>query len=116
MVTALRPAHPHRPGRRSHATHTVRTAVTRRAVRRTVGAPPPGDAPVFLVTGGDMVAVFDNAEAAGIMAITMTGTNLEPVTLRLTSAQWERAYAVLRAEHPHITVTDARPGRAAGGP
>jgi hypothetical protein len=59
-----------------------------------------------------MVAVFDSLDAAGIMAVTMIGANLDPVTLRASSAQWERARAVLRTEQPHLTVTDARSGRA----
>lgn len=63
-----------------------------------------------------MVAVFDSPDAAAMMAVTMTGANLEPVTLRVTSAQWERARAVLRTEQPHITVTDARSRRADGEP
>jgi hypothetical protein len=113
MLTALRPARASLLARhRSRITRT-RRARTRRTVQRPVGAPP-GDAVVFVVAGGDMVAVFDNPEAAGIMAVTMTGANLEPVTLRLTPAQWEQAHAVLRAEQPHITVTDTRPGRVDG--
>jgi hypothetical protein len=32
----------------------------------------------------------------------------------LTSAQWDRARAVMRTEQPHITITDARSGRAGG--
>jgi hypothetical protein len=63
-----------------------------------------------------MVAVFDSADAAGIMALTMTGANLEPVTLRVTEAQWEQALAVLRTQQPHITVTDARSARPTGAP
>ncbi|MEU8159494.1 hypothetical protein [Micromonospora parva] len=83
--------------------------------RRTAPVASSTDDPrVYVVAGGDMVAVFDSAEAAGIMAVTMTGANLEPVTRCLTEAQWERAHAVLRSQLPHITVTDARPTRAAG--
>jgi hypothetical protein len=114
VVTALRPAHPHRPGRRrSHVTVTRHT-VPRRTVRRLATAPPLGGGVVFVVAGGDMVAVFDNPEAAGIMAVTMTGTNLAPLTVRLTPAQWDEARAVLRAHLPRITITDARSGRVAG--
>ncbi|MGW5558604.1 hypothetical protein ACWER9_15440 [Micromonospora sp. NPDC003944] len=83
--------------------------------RRTAPVPRPANDPrVYMVAGGDMVAVFDSAEAADIMAVTMSAANLEPVTLPLTKAQWEEAHAVLRTQLPHITVTDARPGRAAG--
>jgi len=112
MVTALGPA---RPRRQSRAVPT-RRAVIRRTVTNPTGAPPRGDAEVFLVAGGDMVAVFDNAEAAGIQHHVMIGANLEPVTVRLTPAQWEQALAVLRSDQPHITISDARSGRAAGAP
>lgn len=70
--------------------------------------------PVYLVAGGDMVAVFDNHESADIMFTTMTGANLVPEMLRLTVAQWDRARAVLAEHQPHITVTDARAGRDGG--
>ncbi|WP_309236811.1 hypothetical protein [Micromonospora sp. S-DT3-3-22] len=83
--------------------------------RRTARVPRPADDPrVYMVAGGDMVAVFDSADEADIMAVTMTAANLKPVTLPLTEAQWEQAHTVLRSQLPHITVTDARPGRAAG--
>lgn len=82
--------------------------------RRTAPVPRPTDDPtVYMVAGGDMVAVFDSAEKADIMAVTMTAANLEPVTLPLTEAQWEQAHAVLRSQQPHITVTDARSSRTA---
>ncbi|MEU8182041.1 hypothetical protein AB0B86_14885 [Micromonospora sp. NPDC049047] len=81
--------------------------------RRNAPVPRPvDDRRVYMVAGGDMVAVFDSAEEADIMAVTMTAANLEPVTLPLTEAQWEKAHAVLRSQLPHITVTDVRPGRA----
>jgi hypothetical protein len=114
MVTAVRAGRSRRPGYRASVT---RRAITRRAVARPAGVRPATvDEAVFLVAGGDMVAVFDNAEAAGIMAVTMTGANLEPVSVRLTPAQWDKARAVLRSQQPHITITDARSGRAAGTP
>ncbi|MEU8370077.1 hypothetical protein [Micromonospora tulbaghiae] len=83
--------------------------------RRTAPVASPTNGPrVYMVAGGDMVTVFDSAEPARIMAVTMTGANLEPVTRCLTEAQWEQAHAVLRSQLPHLTVTDARPTRAAG--
>lgn len=114
MLTALRAVRPNRADLRPSAGGT-RRAVTRRTVQRPVGAAS-SDTVVFVVAGGDMVAVFDNAEAAGSMAVTMTGANLEPVTLRVTSAQWDEARAVLRSQQPHITIMDARSGRGAGAP
>jgi hypothetical protein len=110
VVTALRPA---RPRRRSRTLPT-RRAVTRRAVAHPSGAPPRGDVEVFLVAGGDMVAVFDNAEAAGIMAVTMAGANLEPVLHRMTAAKWAQSLPALRKHCPFITISDARSGRVAG--
>ncbi|MFD1083463.1 hypothetical protein [Micromonospora andamanensis] len=83
--------------------------------RRTASMSRPADeARVYMVACGDRVAVFDSADEAGVTAATMTGGNLEPVTLCLTEAQWDQAHAVLRAQRPHIAVTDARSGRAAG--
>lgn len=115
VLTALRPARAHRTGRRSYAIRTGR-AVTRRTVRRPVSRPVPDGAVVFMVAGGDMVAVFDNPWAARVMAMTMTGANLEPVTVRLSPARWAKTLAELRAHVPHIAITDARSGRPAGTP
>jgi len=114
MVTAVRAGRSRRPGYRASIT---RRTITRRAAARPAGVrPATGTEAVFLVAGGDMVAVFDNAEAAGIMALTMIGANLEPVSMRLTPAQWDEARTVLQSHQPHITITDARSGRAAGTP
>ncbi|MDG4829976.1 hypothetical protein O7627_11770 [Solwaraspora sp. WMMD1047] len=85
-----------------------RTAPTAPMVR------PADEARVYVVAGGDMVAVFDSVEAADLMAVTMAFASLDPVTRCLTEAQWQQARAVLRSQQPHVTVTDARPGRAAG--
>ncbi|MDG4790219.1 hypothetical protein O7626_30585 [Micromonospora sp. WMMD1102] len=83
--------------------------------RRTgLGSWPTDDALVYTVAGGDMVAVFDSKEAADLMAGTMGCANLDSVTRCMTEAQWEQVRAVLRTEQPHITVTDARPGRGSG--
>lgn len=83
--------------------------------RRTAPLSRPADeARVHMVAGGDRVAVCDSADEADVMAATMTGANLEPVTLCLTEAQWEQAHAVLRSEFPYVTVIDARTDRAAG--
>ncbi|MEU7981429.1 hypothetical protein AB0B63_23240 [Micromonospora sp. NPDC049081] len=81
---------------------------------RTAVASPADDPRVYVVAGGDMVAVFDSADEADIMAVTMTAAHLEPVSRSLTEAQWEQAHAVLRAQLPHVTVTDARSTRADG--
>ena len=112
LVTAVRPARPRRLRSRAVPCRTTARYRLTGAARK----PVPGGVDVFIVAGGDMVAVFDSADAADIMAVTMTAANLEPVTMRVTEAQWAQAHAVLRTQQPHITVTDARPTRTAGAP
>ncbi|MGC9667426.1 hypothetical protein ACNTMW_12825 [Planosporangium sp. 12N6] len=80
----------------------------------TVTSRPGTTAPVYLVAGGDMVAVFDTRDAADIMATTMTGANLEPITARLSAVEWDEVRARLLARVPGVTITDTRPGRAGG--
>ncbi len=80
-------------------------------------SPPGGTAPaelVYLVAGGDMVAVFDNDEAADIMTTTMIGANLDPITRRVSAPQWDAIRAELLSEAPGLTITDTRTARAHG--
>jgi hypothetical protein len=70
--------------------------------------------PVYLVAGGDLVALFDTREAADIMLVTMVGANLDPVTACLSAARWDEVRAALLARLPTVTITDARTGRAGG--
>ncbi len=84
-------------------------------------SPPDGTAPapasaerVYLVAGGDMVAVFDNDEAADIMTTTMIGANLDPITRCVSASQWDAIRAELLSEAPELTITDARPARTDG--
>ncbi len=100
-----RPARPRR----------VPTPPARRTITppATVTPPAPDAAPVYVVAGGDLIAVFDNPEAAGIMFTTMTGANLEPVRGHLTPAQWEAQRASL-ARLPGVTIVDTRPGHENG--
>jgi hypothetical protein len=76
-------------------------------------APAPAE-PVYLVAGGDMVAVFDNDEAADIMTTTMIGANLDPITRRVSAPQWDAIRAELLSEAPGLTITDTRTARAHG--
>ena len=76
-------------------------------------APAPAGS-VYLVAGGDLVALFDSRDAADIMFTTMIGANLDPVTACLSAAQWDEVRAGLLARAPGVTITDARPGRAGG--
>ncbi|OJF13147.1 hypothetical protein [Couchioplanes caeruleus] len=69
---------------------------------------------VYLVAGGDLVALFDTREAADIMLVTMIGANLDPVTACLSAARWDEVRADLLARVPALTITDARTGRAGG--
>ncbi len=68
---------------------------------------------VFVVAGGDMAAVFDNPDAAGMQALVMFGANLDPITRRLTPAQWDEARAILAVRHPEVTIVDVRRAEAA---
>lgn len=72
--------------------------------------PPAGR--VYLVAGGDLVALFDNRDAADIMLVTMVGANLDPVTACLSAARWVEVRAGLLADAPGVTITDTRTGRA----
>lgn len=68
---------------------------------------------VFVVAGGDMVAVFDNPDAAETQALVMFGANLDPITRQLPPARWDEARAILAARHPEITIVDVRRSGAA---
>lgn len=76
-------------------------------------APDPAG-PVFLVAGGDLVALFDTRDAADIMLTTMIGANLDPVTACLSAERWDEVRAGLLADAPGVTITDTRAGRAGG--
>lgn len=75
---------------------------------------PESGGPVYLVASGDLVALFDTAKAADIMAVTMVGANLDPVTACLSAARWDEVRAELLADAPGVTITDTRTGRAGG--
>jgi hypothetical protein len=80
----------------------------RRTARLTVPPDSTGAARVYVVAGGDMVAVFDNPDAAGIQRTVMQAANLDTIASVMTPAQWDTALAILRAEHPELVITDAR--------
>ncbi len=81
----------------------------RRTARLTVPPEVTGEARVHVVAGGDMVAVFDNLDAAGAQRMVMEAAGLDTMASAMTSAQWDTARAVLRAEHPGLVISDARP-------
>ncbi|GIE93919.1 hypothetical protein [Paractinoplanes rishiriensis] len=84
----------------------------RRTARLTVPPEVTGESRVYVVAAGDMVAVFDNPDAAGIQRTVMEAANLDTIASAMTPAQWDTARAVLRAEHPHLVITDVRHGAA----
>ncbi|WP_246595137.1 hypothetical protein [Actinoplanes auranticolor] len=80
----------------------------RRTARPT--APPTAtEARVYVVAGGDMVAVFDNPDAAGAQRMVMEAAGLDTIASALTPGQWDIAREILRAEHPDLVISDARP-------
>lgn len=80
----------------------------RRTARTTVPPGATGETRVYVVAGGDMVAAFDNPDAAGIQRTVMQAANLDTIASVMTPAQWDTARAVLSAEHPDRVITDVR--------
>jgi hypothetical protein len=80
-----------------------------RRTARLIVAPTATEGRVYVVAGGDMVAVFDNPDAAGIQRTVMQAANLDTIASAMTPAQWDTARAILRAEHPDLVISDARP-------
>ena len=80
----------------------------RRTARLTVPPEVTGGARVYVVAGGDTVAVFDNPDAAGIQRTVMEAANLDTIASVMTPAQWDTARAILRAEHSELVITDVR--------
>jgi hypothetical protein len=80
----------------------------RRTARLTVPPGFTGEARVYVVAGSDMVAVFDNPDAAGIQRTVMEAANLDTIASVMTPGQWATAREVLTAEHPGLVITDAR--------
>ncbi|MEV0396497.1 hypothetical protein [Polymorphospora rubra] len=75
---------------------------------------PADDAPVYVVAGGDVVAVFDNADSAGTHHGVMEAAGLDTSVYTLSATQWETVAPVLRIANPGLVITDARPGRNGG--
>lgn len=105
-VTGYRPARPRwvpvaplRRTRRRPVTGAGAAGGSDRAPRTSGG--------VYVVAGGDLVAVFADRDSARIQFEVMTGANLEPIIGRLTASVWEAARARLQ-QRPGITITDTR--------
>jgi hypothetical protein len=80
----------------------------RRRTARPIVALDTTEARVYVVAGGDMVAVFDNPDAADIQRTVMEAAGLDTIASALTPGQWDIAREILRAEHPTLVITDVR--------
>ncbi|MEU1808402.1 hypothetical protein [Micromonospora aurantiaca (nom. illeg.)] len=74
------------------------------------GAPVPAPEVVYLVAGGDMVAVFADRTSADVQDHVMVGANLDTTRSRLTWARWVEVRAELRTRHPEIEIIDVSGG------
>ncbi|MGA5304575.1 hypothetical protein ACPCHT_32020 [Nucisporomicrobium flavum] len=77
--------------------------------RRTTGLSLPASDPrVYVVAGGDMVAVLDDPAAAGTQHAVMQAAGLEVVAYTLAASQWEILRPLVRAVNPALVITDVR--------
>ncbi|GAB1641527.1 hypothetical protein [Krasilnikovia sp. MM14-A1259] len=65
---------------------------------------------MYLVAGGDLVAVFGDADSAVMQHRVMVGANLDVISRRVTAGQWVSIRAELRATAPDLVIVDVRPG------
>ncbi|MEV6299880.1 hypothetical protein AB0M02_10800 [Actinoplanes sp. NPDC051861] len=98
-----------------------RPAPPARRIRRRVGAAPAGApttavdgasgaAPVYVVAGGDMVAVFPDPDSAAIEYMVMVGASLEPIARTVRADRWATIRARLIATVPGLVIVDLRDG------
>lgn len=97
-----------------------RPAPPARRIRRRVGTPAgapttavdaaSGAGPVYVVAGGDMVAVFPDPDSAAIEYMVMVGANLEPITRTVRADRWAAMRARLIATVPGLVIVDLRDG------
>ncbi|MDI6101190.1 hypothetical protein QLQ12_21480 [Actinoplanes sp. NEAU-A12] len=76
----------------------------------TAVAAPSDTGPVYVVAGGDMVAVFTDLDSAAIEFMVMVGANLEPIVRKVRADQWALMRAGLRATVPGLVIVDLRDG------
>ncbi|MFF5293009.1 hypothetical protein [Paractinoplanes globisporus] len=69
---------------------------------------------VYVVAGGETLAVFDSRDCAGIQLAVMHAAALDPIARRMSAAQWDTARALLLADNPAIVITDVRHTRDVG--
>ncbi|WP_433615324.1 hypothetical protein ACQP2P_11240 [Dactylosporangium sp. CA-139114] len=95
---------------RSTAPDTTSPATADPAPCPEAPAPTPPEV-VYLVAGGDMVAVFADEASADIQETVMIGAGLDTIRRRLTWAGWTQARAELR-RHLDIEIVDVSGGPA----
>ena len=69
---------------------------------------PASDARVYVIAGGDMVAVFDDPDAAGTQQAVMEAAGLDTVAYTLAASQWETTRPLVLKVNPAIVITDVR--------
>lgn len=79
-----------------------------RRTARPIVPPTATEARVYVVAGGDMVAVFDNPDAAGAQRMVMEAANLDTIASAMTPRQWDIAREILLGENPDLVISDAR--------
>jgi hypothetical protein len=66
--------------------------------------------PVYVVAGGDMVAVFTDPDSAAIQYTVMVGANLDVIRRKVSADQWAAMRAQLLATVPGLVIVDLRDG------
>ncbi|WP_239126795.1 hypothetical protein [Asanoa siamensis] len=69
---------------------------------------PVDDARVYVVAGGDMVAVFDHPDSAGIQHAVMEAAGLDASVYTLSATQWETVVPLARTGNPRLVISDTR--------
>ncbi|MDG4793520.1 hypothetical protein [Micromonospora sp. WMMD1082] len=83
--------------------------------RRSVPLSLPADEPrVYVVAGGDMVAVFDDPGSAGAHICVMEAAGITAEAYTLSASKWEHAAPIVRIANPRLVITDTRSGHADG--
>ena len=106
-ATGSRPADPHPapPARRMRRRIPIPAGAPTAAVTGT------GDTgPVYVVAGGDMVAVFTDPDSAAIQYTVMVGANLDVITRKVSADAWAAMRARLHATAPGLVIVDVRDG------
>jgi hypothetical protein len=77
--------------------------------RTTLLSLPASDPRAYVVAGGDIVAVFDDPDAAGTEQAMMEAAGLDTVAYTLSASQWQSVrHLVVRVASPALVITDFR--------